>query len=303
MKTHQIFCTLTVLAAAALPGMSYGALFIESTSAASGTLNTPGLSPTANYRDALPSAGSSSTSTTDTPTEAARASGTSSAFADIGAVHAYSLATSSAYATGCCTSATGSSSAMAEWNDNFIAHSASFADGTHVLISASVLIHGSAGGLGLGQFWSSNVFWRSTEGINGQGWVSDYSSYASSGNAPITSGSGIFGLQTLVADIILGQNTNVFLRVETAASASTGGYGVSSADFSSNLGNTVSWQGITSVTANGVSVNDLTAVSSATGFNFVQGVPTSTVPLPAGIWLLGSGLLGMAGVIRKRKTA
>ena len=32
-------------------------------------------------------------------------------------------------------------------------------------------------------------------------------------------------------------------------------------------------------------------------------VATTTVPLPATIWLLGSGLLGWAGVARKRKSA
>ena len=33
------------------------------------------------------------------------------------------------------------------------------------------------------------------------------------------------------------------------------------------------------------------------------GLPTSEVPVPAAVWLFGSGLLGLAGVARRRKSA
>jgi hypothetical protein len=35
----------------------------------------------------------------------------------------------------------------------------------------------------------------------------------------------------------------------------------------------------------------------------LSGAPTSNVPLPAAVWLLGSGLMGLAGVGRRRRTA
>jgi hypothetical protein len=47
------------------------------------------------------------------------------------------------------------------------------------------------------------------------------------------------------------------------------------------------------------------ATLSATGLLTLTGntVTPPTVPLPPAVWLLGSGLLGLVGVSRRRKTA
>jgi hypothetical protein len=63
------------------------------------------------------------------------------------------------------------------------------------------------------------------------------------------------------------------------------------ADAAMNFLNTVAWQGIASVTSNGVPV-DFT-LSSGSGTDYTQAA-TAAVPAPAGIWLLGTALAGLA---------
>ncbi|HEY2684637.1 MAG TPA: VPLPA-CTERM sorting domain-containing protein [Steroidobacteraceae bacterium] len=103
-----------------------------------------------------------------------------------------------------------------------------------------------------------------------------------------------------------------------SGAASSGGIWDSTVIGSSNVQNWYSNGGPTAVTGLGsatlyfVSGNGLasaasigsigTATLSQTGFSFSAG--TAPVPLPAAVWLLGSGLLGLAGVgRRKQRTA
>lgn len=77
---------------------------------------------------------------------------------------------------------------------------------------------------------------------------------------------------------------------------SGGATGVTGANTAYNL------YGITGTTTGPVAVSLVgTATLSANGVTFAA--PVSAVPLPAAIWLLGSGLLGLAGVGRRKAVA
>ena len=81
-------------------------------------------------------------------------------------------------------------------------------------------------------------------------------------------------------------------------------YANGTATYASGLGTSTTLYSVTegSIQAAPIVIASLGSVSlTATGLAFTAG-STSTVPLPAAIWLLGSGLLGLAGVGR-RKTA
>jgi len=291
------------LAVSALPASDAAAAsFFVSTTADSGTLHTPGAGDPKSLRAAAPVQTSSYSLTDRAADQAARASSFASAQAELGAVHAYSSGSAEAFAAGCCTSAQGTSSAYAEYNDTFLLRSNSFADGTVATITADIFIEGSAGGVYSGDFWSGSVFWRATTALNGQSHVDAYSSQGNATNGFITSGDP-FGLRTVTFDVVFGQAANVILRVETIASAGAGGFGFNQAVFTSDLGHTVSWQGISKLVVGGQDVTDYTALSPDTGFDFVRGFgPQGAVPEPS-TWALMIAGVGMAGAAVRRRRA
>lgn len=67
---------------------------------------------------------------------------------------------------------------------------------------------------------------------------------------------------------------------------------------SANFGNTIYWGGISSITVNGAPLTDYQLIS-ASGADYRYA--TSPVPVPAAAWLLGSGLLGLIGLARRKR--
>lgn len=292
------------LGVAVLPvSQAHAALFIVSTTADSGTLQTSGSGDPKNIRAAAPAQTSSYSATDRAFDQFARASSFANAQAQVGAVHAYSTAKAEAFAPGCCTSAMGGSSAYAEYNDTFLLRSNAFEDGVLATITADILVSGSAGGVYSGDFWSGSVSWRATTAMNGQSYVDAYSGQGNAQNGFHGSGSP-FGLRTVTFDVVFGQAANVILRVETIASAGAGGFGYNDAVFTSDLGHTVSWQGISKLVVGGQEVTDYAAFSPDTGFDFVRGFqsPTGAVPEPSSwaLMIAGFGLLGATCRLRRR---
>jgi hypothetical protein len=69
----------------------------------------------------------------------------------------------------------------------------------------------------------------------------------------------------------------------------------------SGLGTAWNLYGVTGTTTSTVALSLLgTATLSANGVTFAPESSGTPVPLPAAIWLLGSGLLGLAGVGRRK---
>jgi hypothetical protein len=292
--------------ASALATGAQAATFVANTSAASGTLHTPGVTDVQNQTLATPTSTAAASAMDRSADQAARASSASTASAELGAAHAFSTAQAETFAAGCCTAAGAGSSAYAEYSDSVVFHSATIADGTHAQFTANILIDGSAGGVYDGAFWSSNQFWRSTVGANGQYFVNAFSSGGNATNGLTTTGSNAVGMQTFVFDIVFGQASTVLLRLETTASAGAGGFGYNSAVVTTDFSHTLAWAGITGLTVGGVTMTDFSAISTDTGFDFVRGygaAPTAGgVPEPAtwALMLLGFGSAGV--MIRRRRS-
>lgn len=284
---------------------AHAAQFFVSTNAASGALHTSGPTNSDSIRSGSPVSTSSSSETDRSATEASKSRSSSTATAEVGAVHAVSTARADSFAPGCCTAARSGSSAYAEYNDTLILTSSQYANGTTGTITVNLMIDGDTGELYDGAFWDGSVYWRSTTVVNGQSSVDFFSRQGNGTNGFITSGSP-FGLRTLTFDVVFGQAANVILRVETIAAAGAGGFGPNFAEFTSDLGHTVSWNGISKLVVGGQEVTDFAAYSPDTAFDFVRGyvAPTAGVPEPT-IWalmILGFGSAG-AALRRRRGTA
>ncbi len=111
-----------------------------------------------------------------------------------------------------------------------------------------------------------------------------------------------------------GANTNG-TEIESAAAASGGVWDASNAGTLTALGGistpiqyagTAQTVNLYSLTGPGSKVAPLAATTngtvtfSAAGLVFANGSPPPPVPLPPAVWLLGSGLLGLAGVARRK---
>lgn len=70
----------------------------------------------------------------------------------------------------------------------------------------------------------------------------------------------------------------------------------------SNFGSSGYWGGISDIHLADGTVLSGYSLTSDSGFNWTNAYPT-TVPVPAALWLFGSGLLGLIGVSRRKKKA
>lgn len=115
-------------------------------------------------------------------------------------------------------------------------------------------------------------------------------------------------------DVATGGLTALQTNTESTAVSYGGGSGGASTKYGlfgvadlSALGSTVNLFGLTGNNAPTGAVQSYilgTASLAANGtLTFAQNPGTSPVPLPAAVWLLGSGLMGLVGVSRRRKAA
>lgn len=242
--------------------------------------------------------GSSIAPTTADASAAAGAFG----WAETGAVHSRSFAGAASGSPVCCTNGQSAASSYVESSDVLFASASGFAPGTEALIVTRISVSGNSGVVGSGQFWSGSASWRATGQINNDSFV----------KGAVFSADGINGITQDYGDplgsflqtfrIVLGQNNRVLLRGETWASGNAGGFGANSVGSDSNLGRTIAWGGIESMTIGGVTITDFTALSPDTGFDFRRGyLSAGAVPEP-GTWamlVIGFGTLG--GAMRRRR--
>lgn len=91
---------------------------------------------------------------------------------------------------------------------------------------------------------------------------------------------------TYPGDAVLNSGTKLYLQLVKSGNAIplySAGTSVSGSAF------TVLWSGVTSTTSMGITAGTITAAPHT----------FSTVPIPGAVWLLGSGLIGLAGLKRR----
>ena len=108
----------------------------------------------------------------------------------------------------------------------------------------------------------------------------------------------IFGAFAIQVPILLGEMFDISMELGGRSYALTKGAGASSwSDY--DLGHSAYWGGITSISVGGQEVPF--SLDSLSGHDWIQSSIPSAVPVPAALWLFGSGLLGLAGVARPRQ--
>lgn len=283
-----------------LASEAQAATFVASASAASRTQYTDGPNDTQTVSGGAGVSAAATSGTNRMIEEGAQAASGSSAAAGVGAVHAISTAV--AAASGCCASARGSSVAFASYADSFVLGSSTIAPGTFGVLSFDILADGTAGGGGSGPAWAGVSYWVARAIVNGTTYQKSFE-YRATGALGATSTGDDFGLYTFTTNVVFGQLVNIQLLVDAGAIAQVAPGG-NVAQFSSDLGHTVSWEGIRSLTVGGVEVTDFAAVSGDTGFDFARGYGAggvTGVPEPS-IWAtLILGFAGCGAVLRRRR--
>ena len=168
------------------------------------------------------------------------------------------------------------------------------------MLTAAILVHGTDGGAGAG-IWNGTLTWGSDAGVNGYLVSNIYTLNGNQSRGFSSSGSNNFGLQFITAPVSFGNSNSVRLHVFAKAAATAFHYSTGFSEFNVDLGNTVSWQGITNLTVRGVAVTDYSAISADTGFDFRRGFG-ATVPEPAS-WALMIAGFGVTGSALRRRAA
>lgn len=299
-----VFRTICLMTASFGSMSAQAASYLVQTNAASGTIQTPGPTDFKTDTRSEPFALSSTSNTDSSSTDQAIATARASAAAAPGSVKGAALATGESFKPECCTSTSATGSTFAEVNDAFVLSSPQYANGTVASISAAILIDGVMRNANLGRFWRGSQSWRATARIGNEFWVweAENGGDATSG---IISSADAFGLKPLTANVTIGAQTPVMLRLETFARASTGGFGSDTALWETDLGSTMTWRGISGMTVGGQQVSDFSAFSSSSGFDYRKGIvdavpPTPAIPEPQSwaLLLAGFGVLGAA--VRRR---
>jgi hypothetical protein len=216
----------------------------------------------------------------------------------VGAVHAFATARADSYV--CCATAGTDSVAEAIYEDSFFLSSRTISPGTIGRLTVAFLVHGNtindSSGVqpperGGRTQWSGSLQWQAWAYVNGTGIIDSYNLYSDYLGRFDESGHNSFGLQYVNVDVIFGRNNTTYLHVADQVQVTADGTNAF-ADFTADLGNTVSWQGITSLIVGGVAVTDYSAISPDTGFNFRQGLAPAPEPASWALMLLGFGLVG-----------
>lgn len=302
----NVNCTLgigilsTLALGLSLASEAQAATFVASATAASRTQETQGPTDVETVNGAAGVSAASGSATDRSIEEGAQAASVSSATAGVGAVHAFSTAV--AEASGCCVSARGSSNAFARYTDSFVLGSSTIPVGTFAVLTFDILAEGLAGGGGSGAAWAGISSWSARTTVNGTVYQKSFERRAT-GALGVTSTGDDFGLYTFITNVVFGQAVSVQLlaSTETIAQVAPGG---NFAQFTADLGHTVSWEGIRSLTVGGIEVTDFTAVSGDTGFDFARGYGADVVagvPEPSTWAMLVLGFAGFGAVLRRRR--
>ncbi|HEY9199297.1 MAG TPA: VPLPA-CTERM sorting domain-containing protein [Gammaproteobacteria bacterium] len=318
----SVVTAAVLLALGAAPAV--GATYTGSSSAGSGTIHTPGPSDSDSFSGPAPGSTSSASSALagaiDPSAVYMYGSSNSTGSASTGAAHATATATAQAnnpaIVGGGSANAQASASAAGAFSDVFELNAAGYAPGTMVSMMFAIDAHGGFGGNGSttgggilsAASWSGTSWWRATTRLDGYGFEEWQQLSSNSSGAVYTTGNGSLDTAIYTVNLALGAHS-VFLGVEASATANASAFthsadGASTfaeAAFTADLGHTLGWGGILGLSLlDGTVITDFTAMSTTSGFNYANAY--SAVPVPAAVWLFGSGLLGLVGVMRRKRT-
>lgn len=236
-----------------------------------------------------------------------------SAQAAAGGIHLTAVANASVHTPWDLTNIYSRSRASGSFSDLFVLNAPSVAAGSLGTVTVAFVIDGSLGTtqngpnpVPDGQGWGSSASWEASFRLYG-----DLAGVSWDGRRTLiqetwgtwTDGTADFGTLLFNMPIMFGgaYTIDLFGRVEARAGAITSlpQAATMEATAAALLGHTIGWGGIVDLRdANGVAITDFTALSDATGFDYANAY-ASAVPVPAAVWLLGSGLLALTGMARR----